>query len=804
MQKHILLKTTALTFALHGAVALSTIVSANAQDQDDAADETRTMNTITVTSRKQEESILDIPVAVTAFDAAKIEDLGLTDLVDLQDFTPGFTYESFGTTAGRLDNVPRFRGVTTNTANPTRQTASVFIDGVFVANGVQGINFNDIERIEAIKGPQSAFYGRSTFGGAINFITRTPGDEMKSDVSASLTSRSEYEVSGGIEGPLLGDWLKGRLSANYRDKEGHYDSTADGGSLGDEETWSVAGTLFMTPTENLDAKFRINYFENDDGPPAVGVVGQDLLNCGPTSFETDTTFPSILPGQPGPLGGAEAFYCGELPSPDPNIPSITPAGILTTLGNLQTPINGSDARRADKGFGLDRKSLRLSFQFDYDIPNTGLQLSSITGLNKEEVNQVRAGEGNNLGPPAFFSFNSREFEDFSQELRLSGQAITDKLDWSVGVNYFDQELRTSGGFGTLSGFAFGNGSGLDSNKIETIGIFGSLDYQLTEKLGIALEGRYQEDTINEDGNVNDTTPGLEETFDSFLPRIILNYEPDAQTLIYVSYSEGNLPGGFNNDFIELSAADRALVQGIQPFSSETFDEEVLKNTEIGVKRDFADGSGFVAAAAYYMDRTDQTYRDTTQVTLTDGTDDFINQFLNIGRSEIYGLEVEGVWSPIENLTVDASVSYTDATFTDFESANALRVFGRADISGNEAERAPKLTGSFSWLYEDDLQNGWTWYVRNDNSYQDHRFASEVNLARTDVAMIHNLRIGVRNDQYRVEAFGLNLSDSDSPIAAVRSTDLGSVVTRTNGARPFDFLLGLRDRSEYGIRVSANF
>ncbi|MEM9570459.1 MAG: TonB-dependent receptor [Pseudomonadota bacterium] len=796
MSKKILLKTSALAFALQGAMALSTSFSAIAQDQDDTADEARTLNTITVTSRKQEESILDIPVAVTAFDAAKIEDLGLTDLVDLQDFTPGFTYESFGTTTGRLDNVPRFRGVTTNTANPTRQTASVFIDGVFVANGVQGINFNDIERIEAIKGPQSAFFGRSTFGGAINFITRTPGDELRADISASATSRSLYEISGGIEGPLIGDWLKGRLSANFRDKEGHYDSTADGGSTGDEETWSIAGTLFITPSNNFDAKLRVNYFENDDGSPAVGIVGQDLLNCGPTAFETEPNFPSVVPGQRGPLGGEEAFFCGELPSPDPNIPTIASDGLLTALGNLETPVNGSNARRADKGFGLDRKSLRLSGQFTYEIPNTGLTISSITGLNEEEVNQLRVGEGNNLGPPAFISFNSREFKDFSQEVRLAGTALGDRLDWSIGANYFDQEFNSSGGFGTLGGFLFGNGSNLTENQIETIGIFGSLDYQLTDKLGIAVEGRFQEDDITEGAD--------SATFDSFLPRVILNYQPDNQTLIYVSYSEGNLPGGFNTDLIELSDADQALVRAIQPFSSETFDEEVLKNTEIGVKRDFADGSGFVAAAAYYMDRTEQTYRDTTQVTLTDGTDDFITQFLNIGRSEIYGLEIEGVWSPIENLTLDASLSYTDATFTDFESANALRVFGRADISGNEAERAPQLTGSFSWLYEDQLENGWTWYIRNDNSYQDHRYASEVNLARTDVAMIHNLRVGVRNDRYRVEAFGLNLSDSDSPIAAVRSTDLGSVVTRTNGARPFDFLIGLRDRSEYGVRISANF
>ncbi|WP_018995430.1 TonB-dependent receptor [Hirschia maritima] len=803
MIKSKLFRTTATLLALQGMASFGTYTTAMAQETDTNEASRKTLDTITVTTRKQEETILDVPVAVTAFGADAIEELGLDSLEDVQNFTAGFTYESFGTTAGRLDNVPRFRGVTTNTANPTRQTASVFIDGVYVANGVQGINFENIERIEAIKGPQSAFYGRSTFGGAINFITKTPGDEFEGRVTASGTTRNDYAVSGRVAGPLAGDWLSGALSARYNDKEGHYESTTDGGTLGSEETWSATGTLFVVPNNDLDIKLQAAYFENEDNAPAIGFVGQDLLNCGPTDFETNANFPSVVPGQAGPLGGQEAFFCGTLPILSPNIPSQATPGILTALEGLETPINGSEARRAGKGFGLDRSSLRLSSVINYTIPNTDVEISSITGLNKEEVNQARPGEGNNLGPSAFYAANAREFNDFSQELRVSGNAMDDKINWSIGGNYFDQELKTSGVFGLLSGFTFGNGANFDVNKIETLGAFGSVNIQATEKLNVAIEGRYQQDKISEDGNATDTNPPLTETFNSFLPRVILEYKPDDETLLYASYSEGNLPGGFNNDFIELNEADRTIVRSIQPFSSENFDEEKLANYEVGAKRNFSDGSGFVSMAAFYMDRTGQTLRDTTQANLSTGFE-FITQFLNIGRSEIYGLEVEGTWIPFDGLTLDGSIAYTDAEFDVFESANALRVFGRADVSGNAAERSPKVSGSFSWKYENAINSDWEWFIRNDNTYTGDRYASEVNLAIAEGQWINNIRLGASNDKYRIEFFGENISGADTPTAAVRSTDLGAVVTRTNGARPFGYLIGLRDRNEYGIRLSVNF
>ncbi len=118
---------------------------------------------------------------------------------------------------------------------PRQQTGAVFIDGVYVLGGVASVNTVDVERVEVLKGPQSAYFGRNTFGGAVNFITRNPGREFKGQVNAEVDEWGSNNASLSLEGPLAGDPLAGRLSLVRYNKLGHYTAN-DGGRLGDEGT----------------------------------------------------------------------------------------------------------------------------------------------------------------------------------------------------------------------------------------------------------------------------------------------------------------------------------------------------------------------------------------------------------------------------------------------------------------------------------------------------------------------------------------------------------------------------------------
>lgn len=768
-----------------GLTALAvTSISSQAMAQDEEAEESASnSNVIVVTARKSEESLLDVPVAITAFDEAAIESQGLVSINDLPAVTPGFVYESLATLPGRFDNSPRFRGVGVNTGNPLRQTASIFVDGIFVANGAQGITLNDVERVEIIKGPQSAFFGRNTFGGAVNYISKKPGDDLEIDYALTVATRDLYDVTAGINIPIS-DALKVRISGQYRDKSGHYRNATNGETVGDEETWSVSGTVFYEPSDNFDAQIRVNYFENEDGQPAIGFVDSTFHNCGPFTVDGVT--------------GTDSTLCGDVPILQPALNGAPDDTVLDFYKNGLIQLN--DAPRDT--YGLDRQSLRASLQFNVRFPGTDVVLSWLSGLNYDEVNLFQ--DADYSPDDQFISYSGRQFRDFSQEIRLSGASLDGLIDWQVGANYFDQRFTNNGEFivPAFGRFAFGGGE-IAQEEANTIGVFGSAQINFTDQLSLTAEARYQVDEISNDNDLSDNVAFFDSTFKSFLPRVILNFEPTPDTLVYASYSEGNLAGGINREVAELSPTELQRLEVIQPGAPDFFDEESLKNYEIGFKHNFG-GAGYVSIAAFYMDRGNQTVRRSDVIQLDDGSQDQINYFINIGESEIKGIEFEGSYELVDGFTVNASAAYIDAEITSFDNSGIFgEVFGSTDASGTRAERFPRFSGAIGAQYVGELNENWDFFARADGFYQESSFASEINLTTSPGGFRSNLRAGVEGERVRIEAFVTNLTNDDTPTGVSRFRDL-SANTPLFDFGTFGWIVGLRDRRQFGLRVSGNF
>lgn len=763
------------------AVIASLLSTAGVAAQDADVDEEFELETITVTARKKEENILKTPIAITAFSSERIERLNLRDIRDLPGFTPGFVFEAFAGIPGRFDSSPRFRGVDVNTVSPTRQTASIFVDGIFVANGIQGIPLAGVERVEIIKGPQSAFFGRNTFGGAVNYITKNPGEEFGGEINARIATRDDYQVNGAIEGPIIEDVLSARIGGNWSDKGGHYRNSLNGEELGRERTWSIDGTLFFTPSENFDAKIRVNYFENDDDQAAYSFSGVTEHNC-------------------GPFGGTDTTICGNVQLNQPGANTEQTDAFFEALDGL-TALNGEHLDE----FGLERQSLRISGQFDYTFPGTNIVLSSLTGYNEEDVDLLR--DGDDTADNAFITFSGRQFREFSQEVRLTGTSFDEKLDWSVGANYFDQRFTNNGEFIVPpTFFAFGGGEPEEEN-IETFGVFGSLTYAFTDRLSLTFEGRYQSDKVQEEEDITDETePPLKGTFKNFLPRAIINFQVTPETLLYASYSQGNLPGGFNGEVAALTAEQLTELRGIEPRVSDTFSEETLDNYEVGVKHALPDGRGSISAAAFFMERTGQTVRRSDLITDPDSTTgmDQIDYFINIGSSEIMGAEFEGTYQLTEMFTVDATLAYVDAEVKEFETGVFNEVFGTPDAAGQKAARFPKWSGSVSGMLEGDLSSDSTWYARADAIFQSKRFADELNLTSAEGGVQVNIRAGAEMENgVRIELFVTNLFDDDTPTAINRFRDL-SFATPVFDFSTFGYQVGLRDRRQFGLRLNYDF
>jgi len=794
---------------------------------------------IIVTARKRSQSIQDTPLAISAFDSQELKSAAYDNIVDVSKAAPGLFIETVNQLPARVETTPRFRGITFDAISPLQRTASIFIDGVIVSGGIQSIGVQELERVEVIKGPQSALFGRNTFSGAINYITKTPTEESSTDVSIDIASRDEVKIGLSTEGKFAEN-LSGRIFFNYSDKEGHYDNQSvlalpEGQTLGDEESQSIGAVLNFTPSDKVQIKVRGTYYEDNDGPAAViRTAGFEQHNFG---------------GFPLPGGGTtETAFQGTVQTPTGsqiglNTSQATFDRITAIALNDDRPVSFLGLDFDDLGgFGLVREGYRIAVDTSFELSDS-LQLDVLAGVNQDEFlffgdfdgspdfGDVPpfAGFSATAGGPSILGFNNRfgrETEDTSIEARLSGSTSNSRLNWSIGANYVDIETSSIGGF--YDGIRNVYFDGIFEDPIlvttaETFGIFGSLDYKLNDKVTLILEGRYQEDEIT-DEQVNNGVA----TFDDFLPRALVQYQPNENTLLYASYSVGNLPGGFNPEVADLDAQQLAEFESLVPGAGIAFGEETLTNLEFGWKQSLFDGRLAFNFAAFLMEREDQIFSGFELV--SDTAPNAPNPFRTVAftdngaTTDIMGFELDGTWNATRALSFQASVGYTDAEIDSFPTgANAgdfTSVFGPdANVSGQRAPRFPEWTGSLSGSYELPVSvsgSDGSWYFRGDVFYTGDFFDENTNLAVLPSATDVNIRTGLRFDKLTLELYVTNLFEEDAPIAGNNLADTGGSVRTRTGLTGFaafgglfDFSqesvhVALRDRRQIGVRASYSF
>ena len=216
---------------------------------------------LVVTARKREESLQDVPLSVSAFSSQQLEQKNLFGIEEIAQFVPGFEMDrSFQRGFDRP--VIRGKSVILTSGEPG---TSFFINGAFFYGTLSSIDLDEAERVEIIKGPQSALYGRATYAGAVNVITKLPGNEWTGKISGTAAQKDEFTISGGISGPLVQDILSVGVYARHYEFGGMWRSETDGRRLGEEESDSIAGTIVFTPNEDWQITLRGVYDDRDDG-----------------------------------------------------------------------------------------------------------------------------------------------------------------------------------------------------------------------------------------------------------------------------------------------------------------------------------------------------------------------------------------------------------------------------------------------------------------------------------------------------------------------------------------------------------
>lgn len=779
------------------------------------------LDEIVVTARRREESLQDIPIAISAVTAEQLENRGITKLEDLTLQVAGVQYHSLGLAIpGRVNSSIRFRGMDVNSQVPTFQLGTLFVDGVYVLGGTHSIPLDDIERVEVVKGPQSAYFGRNTFGGAINYISKQPSlTELQGEVKMLAANYDERDISGALSLPIISDKLAVRVGGRIFETGGMW-TASDGGKLGAQSTDSYQVALRASPVEGLEITARYFNGRDEDGPAAGGAIAgrfNDTCNRAPVTIGGQTVkvgwFCGYVPEQ-----GKAISVLGTTKIVDSNTQAFSPRSLPAT-GNanylleqyIRRPLPAAIAGKvpAVNGIELKREVERISARISYKF-NDGWAIEVLGGDNTLRANWVR-----DFNFTAFDNAYSRDPQystDRSWEMRLSSPQ-QDQFRWQVGYNHYQQSFVSAATGGdslflcvdsipgvtigscrpntpTQPGFSFFANSLGNTDAVETQGYFAGATYDINDTWAVSVEGRYQKDSFKRGTTTFQNIAGSK-----FLPRVIVQWKPNENTNVYASYALGLLQGELNQLVIDGDSRERAQFEALG--SPGAVPQEELASYEIGLKQAFLEGRFVLNSAFYYGDWSNKKVRQVVAVNFTcgdfpvpmgsagcrpqfgegaqgeparnpNGTPVFSNSsVVSAYDAKIWGAEFEWAATPTDNLRLGGALTWARSEMKEGIFNTISQIAGTNNIKSKANPRFPEWSGSINGEYTGTLTEKWNWFARGDASYFGQTYVDLDNLAKCKGYTLANAGLGATNGNTRVEFFVRNLFDDESWAACAR-------------------------------------
>ncbi|MAU90560.1 MAG: TonB-dependent receptor [Gammaproteobacteria bacterium] len=654
---------------------------------------------VIVTAEKRNESLQDVSQAVTALTTAEIEVKGLDSIVDLTSIVPGVTVaknEGYKT-------VISVRGV----GNETNQNAiaapsvAYHIDGIFIASPFSlQTDFIGVERIEVLRGPQGTLFGQNSTGGAINVVTKVPSlNESYSSGSITIGDYNMTKLSGSASGPIFEN-VAATFSFTKTKRDGFSTNVFNGQDLDDDDSYSV----------------RNDYFIELDDSSSLRIFGQ---------FANIDSNGSAMKGLDDTTVGARNLKQDSLSE-------------LKLTSSVLAGIYEKDLGFANLKVLASSQSDSISVRRDNDRHFYQDAAPSLTGVSTYQRSEYR------------FETSDVKTKTFEINLISNEPLIDGKLDWTVGAFYMDHEIEnhireyldeydstanatgqdgvfkyvcgepfadpnycvslpTGFGAGKTNPYATSTEFGFITDAFperRSLSIFGQTTYSFDDDLRLISGFRYTRDNFLTDVS---NFFGVElyqedDTDEETSGRLTLEFDLDADSMLYLSQTRGFKPGGTNLTFGASGDGTPAMVLP-------TFKSETLDSTELGFKTEFFDGRALANVAIF-----DYTYKN-LQVQGTD-PDVYKGGVVNIPESEVQGLELEFTASLSDSWTIDANFAYLDSEITSsfeyLDNAKAQQYsFGgesnryalREDVKGKELAKTPDITADISLIYSTQLASG---------------------------------------------------------------------------------------------------
>lgn len=765
------LKSRLALFAILTPVVI-TFAATSVSAQDAADGETYSEETIlpeiVVTARGREETLLEIPVSVSALSQEQLDIAGISDIENLSAYTPGFTFEnSDGQAGGRSSSSIQFRGIRQQVGGAASRTGGIFFDGSFISQGAGLVQFIDVERVEVIKGPQVAYFPRNTFSGAVNFVPKLPGDELEitAQVEGSTGTgsgeQSGYRLVGAVGGPIT-ERIGLRVAASFERRGADYEYL-NGDPNGEEDNFSIFGTGVYDITDNLQVKATGYFVDAKDTTNAQGVSATTAPGDCNRTFNGATL--NGITGEESPFttdlsNSTITTFCGQIPDASALTATATgdsSNGFFSALPSTITPFVDNQP----DGLGNEYRVWRANLSADFQTAG-GHNIKALVSRGESELSSLQ-----DLNYGLFFN-NTFAFANFTRdtfsEVRFSSNR-DERLRYEIGINYYEQEFRNGNPFVPA-----------DFQDNEAFGIFATFDYDFTDELTFSFEGRWVDDTQS----ILDATESAvdENSFQDFMPRAILSYSPNVDVNIYASWTQSTL----NSVITNIDAAVAALPGAIpnpEDFGNFTGVQR-LNAFEIGFKQQLAAWLDY-SISAYHMEWDNQPFGNTfTGADLT-GNPVVVSANLD-GDSEYTGIDFEFSLTPTDGLALFGSVGWVDADLIQLGAAGSVSALvlcpsaftstapctafadsgvNTLSASGNSPANISEWSGAIGASYTFPIRSG-ELYVRGDALYQGSRFADNFAYNEIDSNWKVNLRVGADvTREIRVEAFVENLFQDDT-------------------------------------------
>ncbi len=696
---------------------------------------------IIITAKQRAESIQDVPLAVTAIDAATLEAAGIRDIRDLATISPGLTFHS---NSGRKDlSALAIRGLAPNTVNVQLQGVSSFYDGIYTGGSINLIPMIAVDRVEVLKGPQSTTYGRATYSGAIDYIVQTPRVDR---VTGSV--RGEYSRNAGAIGdnwnfsitaaaPLIRDhlWIQGIYSQN---RDGAlFNAPTSGRRIGEERTDSYGLVLYSEPTPNLSLKAFLFYDVTDDSPAAIHMQHPQEWRAAGLN-----------------LGGSVSPGAVWL---DDDVPS--PIRGATECVSTRVFFREDCGSRAERLFGgliatYDLNGYEISYRGGYYEEES-------TNKNDTTSRGAAGGVDPFFGPAAaallrkgtagISQFNT--LEGHSHQLRIVSPS-TGNFRWRAGLYYFNEESIGYSETYLTAANPTGLSGGIEG--VEDIAAFGAVAYDFTRTFGAELEMRVQRETILLGActicaaSIANPVDRRSTTTD-WMPRLTLTWRPNDDLLFYGLYSYGAKSGRYNN----AASVDFRFTE-----------PEYLANYELGAKTRWLGGALILNGALFVQKVTDQ------QFTARDLVNTSITYSQNIGRSDIWGFELESRYRLSRAFTLFGTLSYAHHEYASFAvpsipGAAVSEILNGESLQGKTSVNVPRWNASTSLAYNTDIGT-LPFSLRADVVHRGRAYADAAN--RATLAPVTRLNLAATLDfgPASLRVFMRDVFNNDRPLGAASS------------------------------------